>query len=65
VSTLNGRDAAEIRNLARVASATCQAALAREESRGAHTRGDFPDRDDERFRVRLVLGEGARQADAA
>jgi L-aspartate oxidase len=64
-SKLTGRDAAEVRNLARVATAICSAALAREESRGAHTRGDFPDRDDEHFRVRLVLGEGVRQADAA
>ncbi len=47
----------ELRNLAQVGAAMCEAALAREESRGAHTRGDFPDRDDEHFRVRLVAGD--------
>jgi succinate dehydrogenase/fumarate reductase flavoprotein subunit len=56
---------AELRNLAEVAASVALAALAREESRGAHTRGDFPERDDEHFRVRLVLADGARQVDAA
>ena len=32
-----------------VAAAVAHAALAREESRGAHTRTDFPKRDDTRF----------------
>lgn len=56
---------AEVRNLATVALAMTQAALAREESRGAHTREDFPRIDDEHFRVRLVAGDGAVQAGAA
>lgn len=56
------RSVAEIRNLVEIGLAMTQTALAREESRGAHTRADFPDRDDERFRVRLVLGGGVEQA---
>jgi len=39
----------EAANLVVVARALCRAALAREESRGAHQRTDFPRRDDDRF----------------
>jgi L-aspartate oxidase len=39
----------EARSLARVARAILVSALAREESRGAHYRNDFPQRDDARF----------------
>jgi L-aspartate oxidase len=39
----------EARSLARVARAIVISALAREESRGAHYRNDFPKRDDARF----------------
>jgi L-aspartate oxidase len=39
----------EARSLARVAHAIVICALAREESRGAHYRNDFPQRDDARF----------------
>jgi L-aspartate oxidase len=39
----------EARSLARVARAIVFSALAREESRGAHYRNDFPKRDDARF----------------
>ena len=39
----------EARSLARVARAIVASALAREESRGAHYRNDFPRRDDARF----------------
>ena len=43
----------ELRNLATVGRALCAAALAREESRGAHTRADHPDlRPD--LRIRFV-----------
>ncbi|MGH9275704.1 MAG: FAD-binding protein, partial [Acidimicrobiales bacterium] len=45
----------ELRNLATVGRALCASALAREESRGAHTRSDFPAlRDD--LRARFVIG---------
>ncbi len=45
----------ELRNLVSVAEALVQAAIAREESRGAHARIDFPDRDDDEFRLRIVV----------
>jgi len=44
----------ELRNLATVARCLLVAAIAREESRGAHTRQDFPEPDDD-LRVRLVV----------
>lgn len=56
---------AEVRNLATVALAMTGAALSREESRGAHTRGDFPERDDEHFLVRFVEADAAVQAGGA
>ena len=45
----------EARSLARVARAIVVCALAREESRGAHFRNDFPQRDDARFGVHSHL----------
>ncbi len=45
----------EARSLARVARAIAVSALAREESRGAHYRNDFPQRDDLRFGVHSHL----------
>ena len=45
----------EARSLARVARAITVSALAREESRGAHYRNDFPQRDDLRFGVHSHL----------
>ena len=47
-------ESAENRNLADVARGILAAATAREESRGAHTRTDFPALN-EAMRVRLVL----------
>jgi len=45
----------ELRNLATVGRALCAAALAREESRGAHARREFADTH-EHLRVRFVVG---------
>jgi len=42
-------EALEISNLIEVAEATMNAALARQESRGAHSRFDFPNRDDQNW----------------
>lgn len=42
-------EALELENLMVIARATLVSALAREESRGAHTREDFPARDDEHW----------------
>ena len=39
-------EALELSNLIEVAEATMSAALTRQESRGAHSRFDFPNRDD-------------------
>jgi L-aspartate oxidase len=48
------QEVAELRNLADVAQGLLTVALAREESRGSHTRTDFPLASED-FRVRLVL----------
>ena len=42
-------DALELDNLLEIAEATAFAALGRTESRGAHARADYPDRDDENW----------------
>ena len=44
-------EALELQNLFETAEATAQVASVREESRGAHSREDFPDRDDENWMV--------------
>jgi L-aspartate oxidase len=58
------RAAAEARNLVEVARAMARSAAFREESRGAHFRTDFPEKDDARFRGHTLLDrEGVRLAD--
>jgi L-aspartate oxidase len=53
------RDAIELANMIDVAGLVVLSALTREESRGAHYRTDFPERDDIRWRRHLLLrGEG-------
>lgn len=47
-------EALEMDNLMEVALATAYCALMREESRGAHARSDFPDRDDARWLKHLA-----------
>jgi L-aspartate oxidase len=49
------RSLAEAQALSRVAHAILVSGLARTESRGAHFRNDFPQRDDENFRKHSVL----------
>jgi L-aspartate oxidase len=50
------RPALEARALFNAARYITSAALLREESRGAHYRVDFPERDDEHWRARIVWG---------
>ncbi len=47
------------RNFLNVATLIARSALWREESRGAHFRTDFPERDDEHWRVHSIVREGA------
>ncbi|MBO7748646.1 L-aspartate oxidase [Paenibacillus sp. MWE-103] len=54
-SVITKREEYEFANLLTCALLTTEAALTREESRGAHSREDFPDRDDEIWRKHVVL----------
>jgi L-aspartate oxidase len=49
----------ETTNLHQIATVLVRQALIREETRGSHWREDFPERDDARWRVRLVTRVGA------
>ena len=54
-------EALELDNLIEVAMATMVSAEARTESRGAHARDDFPDRDDDNWlKHTLCFNEGRR-----
>ena len=56
-----GRVRGEARNIADCARLMIESALAREESRGAHYRTDFPHPDDKRFRSHSVVAGSAIQ----
>jgi len=51
------RPSLELRNLHAIGELIVQSALAREESRGAHYRNDFPRREDARFQKHSVLSK--------
>jgi succinate dehydrogenase/fumarate reductase flavoprotein subunit len=52
------QEALDVRNQLTVARTMVVAALAREESRGAHFRSDFPEQDDERWLRSIVVRRG-------
>ena len=52
-------DAVELGHLLDLAEVITQSALTREESRGAHSREDFPDRNDNKFLVHTMVRCGA------
>jgi succinate dehydrogenase / fumarate reductase flavoprotein subunit len=56
-------EAFELENLVELAVATVTSALAREESRGAHSRIDFPERDDEHWLKHSLFYREERRMD--
>ena len=56
-------EALELENLVDVALATVCSALAREESRGAHSRIDFPKRDDQKWLKHTLYSKEGRKLD--
>jgi succinate dehydrogenase / fumarate reductase flavoprotein subunit len=57
-------EARELGYLLDASEATAVSALARKESRGAHSREDYPDRDDENFLAHTLVWRGAGDAPA-
>jgi L-aspartate oxidase len=55
---VSGREQFELRAMSLLAQLTLDAALRRTESRGAHYRRDFPERDDLRWKRELVYQRG-------
>jgi succinate dehydrogenase/fumarate reductase flavoprotein subunit len=56
-------DAFELQHMFRISALILQAALTREESRGAHYRIDFPYPDDPRWLVNIILKKGEGKVD--
>jgi succinate dehydrogenase / fumarate reductase flavoprotein subunit len=56
-------EALELENLMEVALATAYSAAARQESRGAHSRLDYPQRDDHRWLKHTLYSRAGRQLD--
>ena len=54
-------EALELQNLFETAEATAQVAAVREESRGAHSREDFPDRDDDNWMVHSMYWKDGKK----
>ena len=57
-------EARELGYLLDASEATAVSALARRESRGAHSREDFPERDDAKFLAHTMVWRGVEQAPA-
>ncbi|MDH5179946.1 MAG: succinate dehydrogenase flavoprotein subunit, partial [Gammaproteobacteria bacterium] len=56
-------EAMELENLIDIAVATVTSALARKESRGAHSRTDYPDRDDQNWLKHTLYYKDTRRLD--
>jgi len=58
--------ALDLKNMVDVSEAVAKAALHREESRGAHTREDYPDSDDAKWgKVNVIVRQRGKQIDVA